>query len=84
MALARSLPPVAIVAVIVWVLRSTTLMVESPSLTHSSAPPLTIARPFGPDALPLLVVPTKPVTRVTYLSDLVSKTTTALLSLSAR
>ena len=84
MALARSLPPVAIVAVIVLVLRSTTLMVESPSLTHSSAPPLTTTRPFGPDALPLLVMPTKPVMRETYLSVLVSKTTTALLSLSAR
>ena len=54
MALARSLPPVAIVAVIALLLRSTTLMVKSPSLTHSSAPPRTITRPFGPDALPLL------------------------------
>ena len=64
-ALARSLPPVASVMAILPVLRSTILIVLSPSLTHNSAPPSTTSTPFGPDALPLFICPTKPAMRDT-------------------
>jgi len=56
----------------------------SPSLTQTSAPPLTTTMPFGPEVLPVFATPTKPGMRETYLSVLVSNTTTPLLSLSAK
>jgi len=61
---------------------SITLIVLSPSLTHTSAP--TTTTPFGPEASPSFNRPTKPGIRETNLSVLVSKTTTDLLVLSAR
>ena len=76
MPLARALPPVAIVAAILFVLRSTTLMVLSPSLIDSAG----AARPrrrWGRRCCCLVQLPTKPLMRATNLSALVSNTMVA-------
>ena len=51
------------VAVILPLLRSITLMVLSPSLTHSSSS--MVMMPLGPEVAPLAVEPVKPVMRPT-------------------
>ena len=80
--MARFRPPVGMVPVIFPLLRSITLMV----LSLFAHPELFVDGDdaVGLEVAPLLVVPVKPVMRPTYASVLVSKMSTALLSLSAR
>ena len=65
MPLARAFPPVSILAFGVPDFVSRTVMELSPSLTQTSAPPLTTTMPFGPEVLPLFATPTNPEVRET-------------------
>jgi len=84
MPLARDLPPVTILALAAPDFRvdhrDRAVAIAHPDLRAT----VDTTMPFGPRCCRFFAMPTKPAMRETNVSDLVSKTTTPLLSLSAR